>query len=382
MNKSPKFYQVCDNTTQKPIPGLWLRQGRFYLAVTVPGKGTRRLALLTPTGDAVGSLEEAITAKNGILADRKAGSLQSLQSPRLRAYALHYIEWLTTTKAKSPLTILKENAALDGWVGEYGQKHIAFLTLKDLNDYAEKRMQSGVSTRTVNLDVLALGNLLDFAKREALVTSNIVDTWHPLKYTAPRRSLVTCDQIQALVTEARSLVPTREVPVTRDERWVPKYLNGNMLADLILFMAYSGARRQAALTAKWEHVDFENRQLTLFTKFDKRVVVDMNPKLEAHLRDMHSRGAERLWIFPSPTGAGPWINPGPLKDFVAKAAGVPGFRFHDLRSYFASHAIMSGIDTLTVATWLGHADGGVLIGKVYGHLNPQHRRESAQRVSF
>jgi hypothetical protein len=36
---------------------------------------------------------------------------------------------------------------------------------------------------------------------------------------------------------------------------------------------------------------------------------------------------------------------------------------------------MSGIDFMTIAAWLGHKDGGTLIGKVYGHLldgKPQH----------
>ena len=43
---------------------------------------------------------------------------------------------------------------------------------------------------------------------------------------------------------------------------------------------------------------------------------------------------------------------------------------------------MGGIDTLTIAAWLGHSDGGLLIGKIYGHLNPQHRRSQAEKLSF
>ena len=43
---------------------------------------------------------------------------------------------------------------------------------------------------------------------------------------------------------------------------------------------------------------------------------------------------------------------------------------------------MAGIDFLTIAEWAGHADGGILIGKVYGHLNPGHKRTMASQVSF
>jgi hypothetical protein len=44
--------------------------------------------------------------------------------------------------------------------------------------------------------------------------------------------------------------------------------------------------------------------------------------------------------------------------------------------------VMSGIDFMTIAKWVGHQDGGVLIGKVYGHLSNEHAQRQAQRVNF
>jgi hypothetical protein len=43
---------------------------------------------------------------------------------------------------------------------------------------------------------------------------------------------------------------------------------------------------------------------------------------------------------------------------------------------------MSGIDYLTIARWVGHKDGGVLIGRVYGHLTDIHAQKQAQRLKF
>lgn len=38
---------------------------------------------------------------------------------------------------------------------------------------------------------------------------------------------------------------------------------------------------------------------------------------------------------------------------------------------------------MTIAKWVGHQDGGVLIGKVYGHLSKnEHAQLQAQRVHF
>jgi len=39
---------------------------------------------------------------------------------------------------------------------------------------------------------------------------------------------------------------------------------------------------------------------------------------------------------------------------------------------FATICIESGVDILTVSRWLGHADGGALAMRVYGHLRDKH----------
>ena len=43
---------------------------------------------------------------------------------------------------------------------------------------------------------------------------------------------------------------------------------------------------------------------------------------------------------------------------------------------------MSGIDYVPIAEWGGHPEGGVLIGKVYGHLADTHKKEQAARLNF
>jgi hypothetical protein len=43
---------------------------------------------------------------------------------------------------------------------------------------------------------------------------------------------------------------------------------------------------------------------------------------------------------------------------------------------------MSGVDFMTIASWVGHQDGGVLIGKVYGHLANEHKKAMAEKLNF
>ena len=115
-------------------------------------------------------------------------------------------------------------------------------------------------------------------------------------------------------------------------------------------------------------------------------MVDFNPKLKAHLLDMKARSHDASeWLFPSPQRGEKDV---PAKTFreslvlVRERAKLPNFGFHDCRHHFISMGVMSGIDFMTIAAWVGHKDGGVLIGKVYGHLANEHRKAMAGRMNF
>jgi integrase len=62
--------------------------------------------------------------------------------------------------------------------------------------------------------------------------------------------------------------------------------------------------------------------------------------------------------------------------------GMERFTHHDLRHYFATVCIESGVDIPTVAKWLGHKDGGALAMRTYGHLRNEHSLAAASKVSF
>src|ERR1035438_1712607 len=155
-------------------------------------------------------------------------------------------------------------------------------------------------------------------------------------------------------------------------------------------MASCGARRDETLRLKWSDVDWDRKQLTIgsdgMAKNRKARVVDFNVKLEMHLEDMKSRRApDTQWLFPSPQRGTQDLHAKTFVEtmrLVREKAKVSHFGFHDLRHYFISYCVMSGIDFMTIAKWVGHQDGGILIGKVYGHLSNEHAQRQAQRVNF
>ena len=114
--------------------------------------------------------------------------------------------------------------------------------------------------------------------------------------------------------------------------------------------------------------------------------MDFNPRLKAQLSEMLTRRApDSEWLFPSPQRGERDERAKSFREslLLARAAAkLPEFGFHDCRHFFISMCVMSGIDYMTIARWVGHRDGGVLIGKVYGHLNNEHTKRQAQRIEF
>lgn len=66
---------------------------------------------------------------------------------------------------------------------------------------------------------------------------------------------------------------------------------------------------------------------------------------------------------------------------VSKAVGLQ-LTPHDLRHLFATRCLESGVDVKTVASWLGHKDGGALLLKRYAHLRDHHSQKMAKKVKF
>jgi integrase len=253
-----------------------------------------------------------------------------------------------------------------------------------VNDFTTKRLKQGRSPRTCNLDVVVLRNVLKRAVDDGLLTALPIAGIKPLKTTRRERRLFPVADIDAICEAA---LGQRTEP---DGSTAPVTKNAAEFVDYIRFLQFTGAREKEALKTRWADVDLQREQVTIGAEGDTKNrsgrVVDFNPQLKTHLLDMQNRsGKVSEWLFPSPQRGERDI---PARSFreslnlVRAAAGKPSFGFHDLRHHFISMAIMAGIDFMTIAKWVGHRDGGVLIGRVYGHLADEHRKEMAQRLNF
>jgi len=383
------FSKVLDGRKQ-PVRGLWQRGARFYAQLSIEDftngkKRVRRVPLADSEGNAIETVAQAIAELNRLRTHRADDTLPKLgRTPTFSDYADNYIIGIKTGQGtKKPGTIAKEEHTLKLWKNHLGGIRLDKIRPAHVASFMQKRLAGKKSKRTVKLDIIALRNVLKQARD---VDEHITDLPVPpginrqLKSTSPTRELFTPEELETLCKVAMDTKPDG-IPVTK---------NGQQFTDYMRLMAYCGARRNETLALRWADVDFK-RELIIIgadgnTKNSTSRTVDFNGALKKHLLEMKSRRApDSQWLFPSPQRGDKDIHAITFRESLELARAHAKMRsvgFHDMRHLFISFCVMSGIDFMTIAKWAGHRDGGILIGKVYGHLADTHTKAAAQRVNF
>ncbi len=393
------------DSRNRRIPGLCTRNGRFYAVLWADrGDGrkvTRRFPLVDDGGAPIRGLTAAKDALAAVRADSRRKMLPAAgRKPAFDQFAAEYLE-LASTREKRKRTREKEIDSLSRWRRHLAGVRIDQVSTPLIKTFSEKRLRGcqlggkkyrPASPRTVQLDFIALRNVL----KAGIDSGHLRELPRFPKLSAPpapRRQLLSPAEFDRLLAACGA----------RKADGAPLTKNGEQLRDYLRFLAYSGAREQEALHVRWSHVDFAGQRVYIgasgefvagalnigtggTSKNRGSRSVDFNPQLAAQLREMHARRApDSAWLFPSPQRGPQDIPAKTLRESfkLARAeARLPAAGFHDLRHLFCSFCVMAGIDFMTIAAWLGHKDGGILIGKVYGHLLDEHRRNMAAKLTI
>jgi integrase len=151
-------------------------------------------------------------------------------------------------------------------------------------------------------------------------------------------------------------------------------------ADLVRFLAFSGARISEANAVRWRDFDAEKGRLAIpgTKSTSSERVIPIFPPLAELLKEIYGRRGREA-------ADAPLLRVKECKGALRSActlAGVKPITHHDLRHLFATRCIESGVDVPTVSRWLGHADGGALAMRTYGHLRQEHSAAQAAKVRF
>jgi len=176
---------------------------------------------------------------------------------------------------------------------------------------------------------------------------------------------------------------------------------GTRYYPLLYLTLTLGLRRGEVLGLRWEDIDWTREELSI-----RRIVtlVDGTPAVgppktpgsyrllpmprdlkavllewKATLREM---GLDGGWVFPAETSPETPINPRNLERAyknLLKKAGLPPYRFHDLRHTCATRLVAAGVDPKTVSGILGHSNV-LMTMNIYTHLERERMKKAVQEV--
>lgn len=352
------------------VRGLWKRGTRYYAQLRVNDAGRTRNAKIPLVAS---TAAQAIAELENKRAERRKGALVVVTHAPKLADAINLYKAGAEYRAKRESTKTNETGYLKVWATHLGHLRVDKIQTPHVLAVRDSLAGTGRHNRTCNLYVGALMQVLRFCReREQL---KILPEVRRLKSPKnARRTLLEDGQFQRLLDAATPKIAK----------------NADIFRYYLRFLALTGAREQEALRVRWVDVDLKRKSVTIGadakSKNSEARDVNFSPELEELLTEMHSRRAEDCsWVFPSPQRGDNDAHAKTMKQsmmLVRKAAGLDRVGFHDLRHMFISKCVMAGVPYMTISAWVGHKDGGVLIGKVYGHLSLDHKADTAKKLSF
>lgn len=166
------------------------------------------------------------------------------------------------------------------------------------------------------------------------------------------------------------------IPTEEEMQKIFKSAKGKTIETAIYLAAMLGMRRSEIAALKWEDIDFDKKIMHIHTAevidVDNKIITKGTKKISStrtvrifepvlqHLKSL-PRDSEYVHKFKSPNNITHQF------EYLLKKAGVPSYRFHDLRHYAVSAMLLVDMPKKYIASFVGHKTT-YMIDKIYGHI--------------
>lgn len=240
-------------------------------------------------------------------------------------------------------------------------KRLDAITLRDIQTYHAKIRQSH-SPATANRHLSTLSRLFGCAVQWSVLTKNPCNGVTKFPENNSQQRFLSPDEIVRLYRAMDDAGPRSDMTVAA-----------------LKLLLLSGTRKNEALRARWEHVDLDRGVWYLpLTKNNKAHHVPLNDEAKALLASL-PRLPNCPWVFPGRDPAKPVVEVRRCLLRLARMAGIPPLRVHDLRHSFASLCAQNGSSLLQIKELLNHASSSTT--QRYTHLRADDLRMASQSVS-
>ena len=316
---------------------------------------------------------DAIRKKSEVLRDLERGTLAKGPQRKLGEYLEDWLENVHKSKLR-----IGSYVAYKKWVGHLvhglGSVSLQKLTAEQVEDFLQKKLDEGLSSKTVHEIYGVLRVALKRALRLEIVSRNV------------------CDMV-----DAPTIVSRKAVPLSVEQaRLLVDHVKGHRLETLLSMAIVTGMRRGELLALRWSDVDFKGHRLLVLHSVGYIAgygYVEGEPKTDSgkrwvsfpeflfemlkqhHVQQRELQGTAKKWVehdlvFPNLSGG--YLHPNHMGETFRELlveAGLPAIHFHDLRHSAATILLCMGVNIKVIQELLGHTDIAVTLG-VYGHLMP------------
>jgi integrase len=341
-------------------------RSRWIAQITLPN-GRKRTRLGKTQGE----------VKKWLLEQRRAvqqGAYLADETHTLESFLHSYIEDVAS-QTLSPRTVLSYSYLIKNHiVPEIGKLRLSQLRPEHLQALYARKLNVGLSRRTVRYIHHFLHSVLQIAYKWGLVLRNVADLADPPASEGKTATVLTAAQARQLFD------------VVRSDRLYPLYVCAVSL----------GLRQGELLALEWQDVDFEHRTLSVSKQLQyipRLGLLIKPPKTRSSIRTLplpdityaalmeHRAKSDSRLVFATANNT-PFSPRNILRHFHMKLAemGLPKMAFHNLRHSCASFHLAAGTNPKVVQELLGHSNIGITLS-IYSHVLPCVQEEAARKIN-
>ncbi len=341
---------------------------------------TKRMVRCYPT------LEQAVQALEDHTAGRKLAEGKAGDELTVGQWLRYWLEQVIRPSCSASTTHGYTMIVRNHLAPALGRVRLAELTATQIQQYLNGKREEGLCSNTVRKHHGVLHNALEHARRQELVTRNVVEQATPPASTRPVHHYYDSDTMSQLF----------------------EALAGTSMEPVVKLAGYLGLRRSEICGLKWSHVDREAKVITVAearTAVNGRSV-DKGTKNSSSVRRLGYCGLtdleelmERLWQqrlkekaalgkgyvdrdFVLCHSGGQPYQPDYLSNRlqrVLERKGLPYVTLHGLRHSFASIAHSRNVPLFGISRALGHSNTATTT-QIYMHLFDETHLSVVQEV--